>query len=221
VPYLPAAYYRKVFDNAFGIAGWSLIEAGKPQKIADGYYQAFVFKVGSVPIMKKVGAMTVKGGNEVMTPGNALEAMRSNCEMRVAKELGVARELWWPQWCRKWLRENCVEVDRTKKGIPIMARKDDEAGFDALATLAEKVREVEEMDEYGPETLAHMREIAKPKRANQRPISATVNAEMAELIESMEPDAPPSTAEMMRAAIHRSDRVKEDSLGKEEPDADL
>ena len=169
-----------VFDEAFGLGGWQLIEAGQPHKIQDGYYQAFVFKVGSVPIMKKVGAMVVKGGNEVMTPGNALEAMRSNAEMRVAKELGVARELWWPAWTRKWCREHCVEVDRTKKGIPILARKDDEAGFDALRTAIDDARLREEADLYGGENLRHLDEIRRPTRARERPLSAETIAKLAE-----------------------------------------
>jgi Mitochondrial genome maintenance MGM101 len=172
VPYLPAAYYRKVFDDAFGIGGWQLMETGTPNKIDDGYYQSFVFKVGVVPIMKKVGAYVVRGQNEVATPANAIEACRSNAEMRIAKELGVARELWWPSWVRKWLKEYCVEVDRTKRGIPILARKDDDTGYDALKTAIDQRRVQDMLDEYGSDVHSHWEEITKPRRANERPLNA-------------------------------------------------
>lgn len=180
VCYLPAAYYRKVLDEAFGLGGWQLVEAGQPHKIADGYYQAFVFKVDRVPIMKKIGAYVVKGENQVMTPGNALEAVRSNAEMRVAKELGVARELWWPAWCRKWCKEYCVEVDRTKRGIPILARRDDEAGYDALRTMIDQASALERDAAPDAEYNAHWEAIRDKRRANQRPLSAETIANLAE-----------------------------------------
>lgn len=182
VPYLPAAYYRKIFDEAFGIGGWQLVEAGPPHRIQDGYYQAFVFKIGAVPIVKKIGAMVVKGQNEVMTPGNALEAVRSNAEMRVAKELGVARELWWPAWTRKWKKEYCKEVSRTNRGTPILARKDDEAGFDALAYALEAKAELAREAAPDADINRHWHAINDTRRAREKPFSAETIAATIEMV---------------------------------------
>lgn len=164
VPYLPGAWYRKVFDEAFGIGAWSLIEAGQPHKAADGYYQAFVFKVGPVPIKKVAGWMSTPGGNAVLTPGIALEGMRTNAIMRVAKDLGVARNLWLPAWCRRWLREYCEVVGTVGKGTKVYARKDDEAGHDALAFALDERALAEQAAADGIGAEAHLAEIVGQPR---------------------------------------------------------
>ena len=164
IPYLPGAWYRKVFDEAFGIGAWSLIEAGQPHKAADGYYQGFVFKVGRVPIKKVAGWMATPGGNSVLSPGVALEGMRTNAIMRTAKDLGVARNLWLPAWCRRWLAANCDVVGTVGKGTKVYARKDDEAGHDALAFALDERALAEQAAASDPGNEAHIAEIVNRPR---------------------------------------------------------
>lgn len=186
MPYLPGAWYRKVFDEAFGIGQWSLIEAGQPHKSADGYYQGFVFKHGRVPIKKVAGYMAQQGNNAALTPGIALEGMRTNAIMRVAKDLGVARELWWPAWARKWLKEYCVEVGRTKSGIPVMARKDDSAGYDALSYELDSVAQATAENEYGEGVNTHFEGIREERPTRRRTSQAARDARTMETIGNLE-----------------------------------
>lgn len=164
VPYLPGAWYRKVFDEAFGLGAWSLIEAGSPHKAADGYYQGFVFKIGKVPIKKVAGWMATPGGNSQLSPGIALEGMRTNAIMRTAKDLGVARNLWLPAWCRRWLAEYCEVVGTIGKGTKVYARKDDEAGHDALAFALDERALAEQAAADGLGAEAHLAEIVGQPR---------------------------------------------------------
>ena len=67
----------------------------------------------------------VFGGPDVTQGTNAI--------MRCAKDLGVARNLWLPAWCRRWLVTYCEIIGTVGKSTKVWARKDDEAGHDALA----------------------------------------------------------------------------------------
>jgi len=128
IPYLPVAYYRKVLNDAFGPGGWAIIEIGKPTKTSDIYFLPCVLVVEGKPIAKAVGECELKGGNRKLTDGDAVEACRSNAITRCCKSLGIAEEMHWPAWIRKFKREHCREVGVDKWGNMVIARLDDEAG---------------------------------------------------------------------------------------------
>ena len=172
VPYLPGAWYRKVLDEAFGIGGWSLMEASRSHREPDGYVQMYVLKVGKVPIKKVAGYMRTPGDNEQLSPGIAMEGMRTNAIMRVCKDLGVARELWLPAWCRRWLAEHCAVVKTLQNGRKIYARKDDPDGYDAATIAADFRAMAEERASYGDDAIDHLDAI----RADRRVKSADQHA---------------------------------------------
>jgi hypothetical protein len=152
IPYVPVAYYRKVLNDAFGPGGWALVEIGRVRPVPMDkkfnkqsvmYFLPAVLVVEGRPIYKTVGEFELLGDNDSVSDGDALEACRSNAITRAGgKGLGIAEEIHWAAWTRKWLREYCRELGKTNKGVPILARKDDEAGADLF------IRRMENEDIY-------------------------------------------------------------------------
>lgn len=168
VPYLPVAYYRKVLNDAFGPMGWTLVEVGKANKINETYYLPCVLICEGKPVAKAVGECELKGGNTKLTDGDAVEACRSNAITRCCKSIGIAEEMHWPAWARKFKREHCRELGRDKWGNMVIARKDDEAGAKLFA------QRIENDEVYGrePSMVAQFAEVAdrilgedEPRRA--------------------------------------------------------
>lgn len=145
VPYLPVAYFRKILNDAFGPGAWALVEIGKPNRANEIYYLPCVLVAEGKPVAKAVGECEIKGGNRKLTDGDAVEACRSNAITRCCKSLGIAEELHWPAWVRKFKREHCIELERDRFGNIVIARKDDEAG----AKLFRDRIEADEMSRTG------------------------------------------------------------------------
>jgi len=63
----------------------------------------------------------------------ATEGVKSNALMRCCKDLGIASELWDPQWVRKFKTDHCVEVwaqnQRTNSKIKLWRKKDVELAW--------------------------------------------------------------------------------------------
>lgn len=163
VPYLPVAYYRKVLNDAFGPMGWALVEVGKANKLGEVYYLPCVLIAEGKPVAKAVGECEIKGGNAKLTDGDCVEACRSNAITRCCKSIGIAEELHWPAWKRKFLREHCRELSKDKWGNIVFVRKDDEAGAKLFAQRIED----EEMYNREPSMVAKFAELADRIRGEQ------------------------------------------------------
>lgn len=143
IPFLPVAYYRKTLNDAFGPMGWALVEVGGFTEIKDCYYLPCVLLAEGKPVAKAIGQCEVKGGNQKLTHGDLIEACRSNAITRCCKSLGIAEEMHWPAWKRKFVREHCRELGKDKWGNIPLARKDDEAGAKLF------LRKMEDSEIYG------------------------------------------------------------------------
>ena len=169
VPYLPVAYYRKILNDAFGPMGWTLVEVGKANKLNEIYYLPCVLIVEGKPVAKAIGECEIKGNNTKLTDGDAIEACRSNAITRCCKSIGIAEELHWPAWIRKFKREHCRELGKDRWGSIPIVRKDDEAG----AKLFLRKMEDDEVYHREPSMVAQFAEHAKRIMTEDEPARAT------------------------------------------------
>lgn len=145
IPYLPGVYYRKVLTDAFGRGGWALLEVAPRVKVENVFYLPCVLIAEGRPIAKAIGECEIHGNNSKLTDGDLMEACRTNAIVRACKHLGIAQEISWPSWVRKFKREHCREMPGPRGIGIVLARKDDEAG----AKLFQRRIEDEEMSRAG------------------------------------------------------------------------
>ena len=118
IVYLPWIHISRIMQEAFGLS-WSLVP-GEDPKINGGeviwYHHLYIRGkyVGSA-----FGQCGYSERNRNMTYGDAVEGAHSDALRRCAKRLGIATELWDPnwlaQWKRHWVRR---EGSRSVKVIP-------------------------------------------------------------------------------------------------------
>ncbi|KAI3403849.2 MGM101 [Candida oxycetoniae] len=106
--YLPEIKYRRILNRAFGPGGWGLVPRSESlvtnQQISREY--GLICHGRLVSIAR--GEQDYFGGAEKIT--TALEGCKSNALMRCCKDLGIASELWDPDFVRDWKQEYCEEV---------------------------------------------------------------------------------------------------------------
>ncbi len=118
IVYLPWIHISRIMQEAFGLS-WSLVP-GEDPKINGGeviwYHHLYIRGkyVGSA-----FGQCGYSERNRNMTYGDAVEGAHSDALRRCAKRLGIATELWDPnwlaQWKRHWVRR---EGNRSVKVLP-------------------------------------------------------------------------------------------------------
>ena len=99
--YLPEIRYRQLLLKAFGVGGWSLIPKGahalSNEFISREYW---LFCHGKfIAAARGFGLVRTGAGGEL---SDAAEAAKSNALMRCCKDLGIAKELWNPEYVKKW-----------------------------------------------------------------------------------------------------------------------
>lgn len=106
--YLPEIKYRRILNRAFGPGGWGLAPRTEshisPKQISREY--ALICHGRLVSVAR--GEQDYFGGEEKVT--TALEGCKSNALMRCCKDLGIASELWDPNFIRKFKKEFCDDV---------------------------------------------------------------------------------------------------------------
>jgi len=109
--YLPEIKYRRILNQAFGPGGWGLMPFGN-HKVEGGYlWQEYGLFCYGQYVSQAYGEQQFDeskfGSRSVST---ALEGAKSNSLMRCCKDLGVASELWDPQFILQWLSKYVVKV---------------------------------------------------------------------------------------------------------------
>lgn len=111
--YLPEVRYRRILLSAFGPGGWSLLPRGPhtllPPNILTREYALYVR--GQIVSIAR-GAAVIQGQANAATGS---ESVRSNALMRCCKDLGVASELWDPQFVLKWRERFAVRKSATDR----------------------------------------------------------------------------------------------------------
>ncbi|XP_062501474.1 uncharacterized protein LOC134178612 [Corticium candelabrum] len=137
--YLPEIKYRRVLNAAFGPGGWALMPRGESLQfqgegdaghLVTREYALFCHGRFVSQATGEHNYYPTRGG---MTFGKACESAKSNALMRCCKDLGIASDLWDPQFVAKWKAANAAEVwcenVRTKERRKLWRRKDSDDVF--------------------------------------------------------------------------------------------
>ncbi|KAK9728059.1 hypothetical protein K7432_001311 [Basidiobolus ranarum] len=107
IPYLPEIKYRKILNRAFGPGGWGLVPRG-----SHSVSEKTISREWALVCLGRFVSQA-RGEQDFFDPTGlptASEGCKSNALMRCCKDLGIASELWDPQFISKFKREHCVEV---------------------------------------------------------------------------------------------------------------
>ena len=123
--YLPEIKYRRILNRAFGAGAWGLIPRSKTI-VTD---KLLTREYALVCLGRLVGI--ARGEQDYFSPDGiptATEGCKSNALMRCCKDLGIASELWDPNFIRSFKSKYCedkfVEHVTTKRKRKIWKRKD-------------------------------------------------------------------------------------------------
>lgn len=131
--YVPEIKYRRILNQAFGPGGWALVPKGESLQFQNDrdnsqliVREYALFCLGRF-VSQTVGEHTFYSANN-MVYGKAMEAAKSNALMRCCKDLGVASELWDPQFIIYWKEKFAVsawcENARTREKKKLWRRQD-------------------------------------------------------------------------------------------------
>ncbi|ORY05224.1 mitochondrial genome maintenance MGM101 [Basidiobolus meristosporus CBS 931.73] len=107
IVYLPEIKYRRILNRAFGPGGWGLVPRGS-HSLSD----KTISREWALVCLGQFVSQA-RGEQDFFDPTGlptASEGCKSNALMRCCKDLGIASELWDPQFVSKFKREHCIEV---------------------------------------------------------------------------------------------------------------
>lgn len=111
--YLPGNLYRSILNNVFGVGQWALkhLDSGKMSRTYDEvfWYQGELWVRGAF-ISEAIGEQAWKPNNANASWITAREGAKTDCLVRCCKDLGIANELWNPQYTTNWKRDNAKMV---------------------------------------------------------------------------------------------------------------
>lgn len=114
--YMPEIKYRRRLNAAFGPGGWALLPVKWAENGKTVICQARLFVDGRF-IAEAIGEADYIPHNNSYTFATASEAAKSNALMRTCKDIGIASELWDPDYISEWLKRFALEVwCKTKDG---------------------------------------------------------------------------------------------------------
>ena len=131
---MPEIKYRRILNNAFQPGGWGLMQRG-PHVLEDQFLsqEYALFCLGqfvSQSFGEQVFNETQFSHRSVAT---ALEGAKSNALMRCCKDLGIASELWDPNYVIEWLEKHTVKVwceHQVNKKKKLLTRRKDRPAFE-------------------------------------------------------------------------------------------
>lgn len=107
--YLPEIRYRRILNRAFGPGAWALMPRSIDTEDNMLYYRGALFVHGRF-VSEAIGEQQYYPSNDRMSYATAAESAKSNCLVRCCKDLGIASELWDPNYVREWLARNAAQV---------------------------------------------------------------------------------------------------------------
>jgi len=109
--------YQKRLESAF--TGWALIPDGLPilNKESNQILWGFYLVVEGKFVDFAIGGQEYFPGNLRMSYADAMEGAKSNALLRTCKRLGIALELWDPEFVAKW-KEKYAVYTTDRKGKP-------------------------------------------------------------------------------------------------------
>ncbi len=128
---MPGAWYRKVLNDAFGPGGWGLQQVGRPVEQDGAYYMDAVLVCHGRVVAETVGEYLPEQKWRKPGKGTVWESLCTDAISKCCKTLGVAEELWFPAWCRKW-QADYAEQYVNEHGKRAWRRKDQFVGAYAI-----------------------------------------------------------------------------------------
>lgn len=129
--YLPEIKYRRVLNRAFGPGGWCLLPRGPHIFNHDrtNVSAEYALYVDGRFISQAWGEQDYYLSSRSIA--TALEGAKSNALMRCCKDLGIASELWDPNFILEWKEKYAISVwcenQKTKERKRLWRRKDRKA----------------------------------------------------------------------------------------------
>lgn len=115
IVYLPGVAYRRILTRAFGAGGWALAPRTPSRFKGDLItYHGALFCLGRFA-SEATGQCMYRAGNGGMTEIDALEGARTDCITRCCKDLGIAAELWDPDWRAWWHKHYAIAEKYTPR----------------------------------------------------------------------------------------------------------
>jgi hypothetical protein len=117
IVYLPGVWYRRQLIRAFGPGAWALLPRQPARKMEEiVIYPGALYILGRF-VSEAVGECEARFG---MSYASALEGARTDALTRCCKDLGMATELWDPDWREgwqaKWTTKEWVADQKSGKG---------------------------------------------------------------------------------------------------------
>ncbi|KAI9343181.1 mitochondrial genome maintenance MGM101-domain-containing protein [Obelidium mucronatum] len=114
--YLPEIKYRRILNRAFGPGGWAMVPRGPHTVTSKTLSREYaLFCLGRF-------AAVARGEQDYFNAESGLatasEGVKSNALLRCCKDLGVASELWDPNFIREFKAKKCTQVWASYMGNP-------------------------------------------------------------------------------------------------------
>lgn len=123
--YLPEIKYRRILNRAFGAGGWGMVPRSETTVTDTLLTREYALVCLGRLVSIARGEQDYFSQDGIPT---ATEGCKSNALMRCCKDLGIASELWDPNFIRQFKKEHCeekfVEHVSTKRKRKIWKRKD-------------------------------------------------------------------------------------------------
>lgn len=114
--YLPQVFWRGRLNQTFGIGQWCLVPKSQiKDPDHNKLYIEGVLMVRGHYVATAVGEAEYHESNSNQSWASVWESAKSDCITRCCKDLGIASELWQPEFIRKWIDEFAVKVFVTDK----------------------------------------------------------------------------------------------------------
>jgi hypothetical protein len=115
--YLPQTFWRKRLNESFGIGQWCLIvkSSTKDPDRNKLYLQGILLVRGNY-VAEAVGEAEYHQDNALQSWASVWESAKSDCITRCCKDLGIASELWQPEFIKSWIKDNSIQVWRNTTG---------------------------------------------------------------------------------------------------------
>lgn len=111
--YLPQVFWRERLNKVIGIGQWALIIKGQhqdPDPKKDKLYLDGILMIRGSYIANAIGEAELHSNNSLQSWASVWESAKSDCITRCCKDLGIANELWQPQFIKSWIDKYAIEV---------------------------------------------------------------------------------------------------------------
>lgn len=149
IVFLPEIKYRRRLNDAFGPGGWALMPRTAITMVDNVLTREYALYVDGRFISEARGEQEYIEENGNMTYATAAEGMRSNAMMRCCKDIGIASELWDPNFIGQWKLDHALQAWCAKqhKHKTVWWRKDRPKPFCAGDLL--KAADIQKIAEEG------------------------------------------------------------------------